>query len=171
MSEKQALLSEMSAHYEELYSSVMGLQDEHMTRPILGDWSVKDILAHIVGWQREIALMLERMAAGERPTPDGTDYSDVDGWNARFVEEMRELSPAEVLTALHAAQAACVRAAEALPEERFVEGRTAWRLLREWVIGHYDEHSAEIWAWRDGLKDKVLRRYGEVLRPHGPAGR
>jgi uncharacterized protein (TIGR03083 family) len=140
MSQKQALLSEVNAQYEELFSSVMGLQDEHMTRPMLAGWSVKDILAHIAGWQREIAAMLERMAGGQRPAPDGVDYSDVDGWNARFVEEMRGLSPGEVLTALHAAQAACVHAAEALPEERFAEGRTAERLLREWVIGHYDEH-------------------------------
>jgi hypothetical protein len=94
----------------------------------------------------------------------------VDGWNARFVEETRELSPAEVLTALHAGQAACVRAAEAMPEERLAEGRTAGRLLRGAIIGHYGEHSAQIWAWRDALKDEALGRYGEVLRPHDPAG-
>ena len=171
MSDKQALLSEMSAHYEELYSSVMGLQDEHMAGPVLEGWSVKDILAHIAGWGREIAVMLERMAAGQRARAEGIDYSDVDGWNVRFVEEMRALSPGDVLTALHAAHDACVRAAEALAEERFAEGRTAERLLQEWVIDHYDEHSAQIWEWRDSLDDEALRRYGEVLKPHGPEGR
>jgi hypothetical protein len=170
MSEKQALLSALTASYEELFSSIMGLQDEHMTLPMLEDWSAKDILAHIAGWGREIAVMLERMAAGQRARAEGIDYSDVDGWNARFVEEARDLSPTEVLTALHAAHDACVRAAEALPEERFAEGRTAERLLREWVIDHYDEHAAQIWAWRDGLEDEALGRYGEVLRPHDPAG-
>jgi hypothetical protein len=170
MSKKDALLSELAAHYEELYSSVMGIPEEHLTRPLLDGWSAKDILAHIAGWGREIATMLERMAAGQPARAEGIDYSDVDGWNVRFVEAARHLSPGDVITEVHAAHDACVRAAEALPEERFAEGRTAERLLREWLIDHYDEHSAQIWAWRNGLKDAVLRRYGEILRPHPHVG-
>jgi hypothetical protein len=50
-----------------------------MRRPWCGTWGVREILAHITGWQRELTPVLERLARGERPIPDGVSYADVDG--------------------------------------------------------------------------------------------
>jgi len=146
---KDALLREMEAGFADLLSTVDGLSEEQMTRVWYGDWSVRDILAHVAGWHREEIAMLERMARGERPVPESADYTDDDAWNARFVAKWRAASAGEVLAELKATKEAYVAAASRLPEERFEEGRTARRLVQQGCIEHYREHADEIRAWRE----------------------
>ena len=145
---KDALLREMDAGFAALLDAVDGLSEEQMTRVWYGDWSVRDILAHVAGWHREEIAMLERMARGERPVPESADYTDDDAWNARFVAKWRAASAGEVLAELKATKEAYVAAASRLPEERFEEGRTARRLVQQGCIEHYREHADEIRAWR-----------------------
>ena len=146
---KDALLREMEAGFADLLSTVDGLSEEQMTRVWYGDWSVRDILAHIAGWHREEIAMLERMARGERPVPESADYTDDDAWNARFVAKWRAASAGEVLAELEAIKEAYVAAAGRLPEERFEEGRTAHRLVQQGCTEHYREHGDEIRGWRE----------------------
>jgi len=145
---KDALLREMEAGFADLLSTVDGLSEEQMTRVWYGDWSVRDILAHVAGWHREEIAMLERMARGERPVPESADYTDDDAWNARFVAKWRAASAGEVLAELKAIKEAYLAAAGRLPEERFEEGRTAQRLVQQGCTEHYREHADEIREWR-----------------------
>ena len=145
---RDELLTTLDAEFAELLASFEGLSDEAMTRVWFGDWGVKDILAHVAGWQREMAQALERMARGERPVAEGVDYSDPDPWNARFAGAQR-LSPlAEVVEELVASKEAFVAAARQLPEDRFEEGRAAHRILHASAIDHYREHAPAIREWR-----------------------
>jgi len=146
---KDALLREMDAGFAGLLDAVNGLSEEQMTRVWYGDWSVRDILAHVAGWHREEIAMLERMARGERAVPESADYTDDDAWNARFAAKWRAASAGEVLAELNASKEAYVAAASRLPEERFEEGRTARRLLQQGCIEHYLEHADEIREWRE----------------------
>ena len=146
---KDALLREMEAGFAGLLDAVSGLSDEQLTRAWYGDWSVRDILAHVAGWHREEIAMLERMARGERPVPESADYTDDDAWNARFAARWRAASAGEVLAELKATKEAYLAAASRLPEERFEEGRTARRLVQQGCIEHYREHVDEIRAWRE----------------------
>ena len=146
---KDDLLREMDAGFAALLDAVDGLSEEQMTRVWYGDWSVRDILAHVAGWHREEIAMLERMARGERPVPESADYTDDDAWNARFVAKWRAASAGEVLAELKAIKEAYVAAAGRLPEERFEEGRTAHRLVQQGCTEHYREHADEIREWRE----------------------
>ena len=147
---RDGLLKTLDDEFAGFLDTIDGLSDERMTNVWYGEWSVRDILAHIVGWHREEAGMLERMASGERPWPEGSGhpYNDGDAWNARFVEKWHTASPATILEELKASENAYVAAARLLPEERFREGRTAYRLLQEGSIDHYREHAAQIRDWR-----------------------
>ena len=146
---KNDLLREMDAGFAALLDAVDGLSEEQMTRVWYGDWSVRDILAHVAGWHREEIAMLERMARGERPVPESADYTDDDAWNARFVAKWRDASAGEVLAELKGIKEAYVAAAGRLPEERFEEGRTAHRLVQQGCTEHYREHGGEIREWRE----------------------
>ena len=145
---KDALLREMEAGFAGLLDAVSGLSDEQLTRAWYGDWSVRDILAHVAGWHREEIAMLERMARGERPVPESADYTDDDAWNARFAAKWRAASAGDVLAELKASEEAYLAAASRLPEERFEEGRTAQRLVQQGCTEHYREHADEIREWR-----------------------
>lgn len=38
-----------------------------------GRWGVREIVAHLAGWHRELGTGLERMSRGEHPSPEGVD--------------------------------------------------------------------------------------------------
>ncbi|MHB8684694.1 MAG: maleylpyruvate isomerase N-terminal domain-containing protein [Dehalococcoidia bacterium] len=138
--DKQATINEVERGFQDLLASFAKLDDRAMTKVFYGSWSVKDILAHIAGWQHTMTGALDRMARGERPTPEGVDYSDADAWNARFAAAMAAQNPSTVVADLKQSFANYVRAARALPVDRFGEGKTANRLLETSSYGHYREH-------------------------------
>ena len=142
------LLKTLDAEFDNLLGAIEGLNDEQMTRVWYGDWGVCDILAHIAGWHREMTSAFQRMARGERPVPEGVDYDDPDPWNARFAAAQRNTSLGHTVAELKASREAFVTAARQLPEERFEEGRAAYRILHATGIDHYREHAPAIREWR-----------------------
>ncbi|GBD12408.1 hypothetical protein HRbin24_00415 [bacterium HR24] len=145
---KQELLQELEQGFQELLRAVEGLSDDAATRVWYGTWSVRDIIAHISGWHREMAAALERVARGERPVPEGVDYSDADAWNARFAQAHADTPWPQMLAELKASKDAFVAAARQVPEDRFEEGRVAYRILHNAAIDHYREHMPAILEWR-----------------------
>jgi len=89
MSEKTTLLSEAETEFTHFKRAIAGLDEARMRQVWLGTWSVRDIVAHISGWHREMGPALERLARGERPIAEGVSYEDVDAWNGRFAEAKR----------------------------------------------------------------------------------
>ena len=145
---REELLKTLDTEFASLLSSFEGLDDEDMTRVWFGEWGVKEILAHVAGWHREMTGAFERMARGERPVPEGVDYSDPNPWNARFAQAQRMTPVIEVVEELRASKETFVAAASQLPEDRFEEGRAAYRILHATGIDHYREHAPQIREWR-----------------------
>jgi len=145
---REELLQALDAEFASLLSTLEGLGEEAATRVWYGDWSVRDILAHISGWHKEMAQAFERIARGERPVPEGTDYSDPNPWNAGFAEAKGDTSFVDMVQELKASKEAFVEAAEQVPTDRFEEGRAAYRILHASGIDHYREHAPEIREWR-----------------------
>ncbi len=143
-----ALLAELDAAFVELQSTYAGLDDAHLTTVMQGRWSVKDILAHMAGWHREMVPAFERLARGEKAIPAGVDYTDPDPWNARFVEGRRAMTPAQVKADLEDSFAAFRQALLGVPEPRRRGSRTAGRIAHEAGIDHYRHHAAQIRAWQ-----------------------
>jgi len=145
---KQELLDAAARESRAFHEAVKGLNEAHLTEVWLGSWSIKDIVAHIVGWHRELAPALERMARGERPILEGKRYEDVDAWNARFTAAARGTEVADLLLQLDGSHEAFMRAASGVPEERFEAGKTAYRIVDQNTAHHYREHAEQIRAWR-----------------------
>jgi Mycothiol maleylpyruvate isomerase N-terminal domain len=138
--DKQTMIAEVQGGFDRLLATAQGLDDAAMNEVFYGTWTAKDVLAHISGWQHTMTSALERMARGERPTPEGVDYSDADAWNAKFAAAMAPQSGPTVVADLKQSFANYIRAAKALPEDRFGEGKTVNRLLDTSCSGHYAEH-------------------------------
>jgi hypothetical protein len=145
---REQLIQQLNSGFAALLESVEGLSDEQMTRVWYDDWGVRDVLAHVAGWHREMAKAFERIAQGERPVPEGVDYSNFDAWNANFASDASSVNPSTVIAELQASQKAFVDAASSLPEDRFEEGKTAYRILHTTGIEHYREHEPPIREWR-----------------------
>lgn len=138
--DKQTAIKQVEDGFNNLLATIEGLDETAMSQRFYGDWSIKDILAHISGWQHLMTASMERMARGEKPTPEGADYSDSDGWNARFSAGMKAQSAPTIVADLRQSFASYVRAARSIPDDRYGEGKTINRLLEGSGSGHYAEH-------------------------------
>jgi uncharacterized protein DUF1706 len=148
MSLKDDLLRQADDDFGALKRALVGLSDDAMRQQWCGVWGVREILAHIAGWQREMIPALERVARGEKPIPDGVSYEDLDGWNARHVGARRGLTVEGIRAELDASHRDFLAAARAVPEARFAPDKTATRVVDLNGPHHYREHTAQIRAWR-----------------------
>ena len=146
MATRSELLAELDVSFGELQESIAGLTDEQMLRTWYDGWCVCDIFSHIIGWHHEMDDALERISRGERPVPEGVDYTDSDAWNARFAETWQQASPQAIVEELRTSKSA-VRAAaiNQVPEDR----------LRKVA-----RHTASCWAPARTTTESTLRRSG-----------
>jgi hypothetical protein len=100
---KDRLLDRLQDASHEFADAVYGLTQEQMGYIFEGSdgWtSVGDVVRHLIGAERGMLTVARRCAAGEEPP--GYEGFDLDRWNARQVEKLRALTPAQALDKLQA---------------------------------------------------------------------
>jgi hypothetical protein len=147
MGARQELLDKAEQEYDGFKAAIKGLDETQMSQVWLGTWGVREILAHVTGWHREMIPALERLGRGETPYPDGA-YDDFNNWNARFVEARKGRSSADLVREVDASHRELLSAASRLPDEAFGEGKPASGLVDGVAAGHYREHAEQIREWR-----------------------
>ena len=147
MSDREEIYSLLEASHKELLAAIDGLTPEQMAIPVFGDWSVKDILAHIVSWEEYTLLDLQRVARGHMPALASFKQRDLDNWNALAMSLRRGFPLDQVMYELGANRKATIAALDALPDERLAQGRFA-RIWASITAGHDLEHAEQIRQWR-----------------------
>jgi uncharacterized damage-inducible protein DinB len=153
---KSVLLARLGAGREQLLTQLTGLDESAFADEVIGDWTLKDLLAHISGWDRWELQSAQHVLNGQ--TPDLTPARGVDGYNAQVVAAWRNCATAELLDELHAARAEWVAILDELPLRAFDTAQTdSWNVAQqvriEWQ--HDAEHAAQIAAWRRGRADAM----------------
>jgi hypothetical protein len=148
MSNLDRLLEELESSFSDLKQAMAGLTHQQKLERWFGDWCVYDICSHMVGWHHEMDDALDRISRGEKPTPEGADYGDSDAWNARFIETWVQSSGEAVQQELDVSKELFVEAARQVPDEKYEEGRAAYRILTGTGTEHYREHAGAIREWR-----------------------
>ena len=110
----------------------------------VGEWSVAQLLQHMHGWLTEMTAAVERMNAGQRPTPEGVDYSDPQDWNPGFVAERGEQTYEAARAAFNEGHDRFASAVAEVDAARFGEGKTINRMVEGVVTHHYVEHSEDL---------------------------
>jgi len=124
--------------WQGLLDSFAGVPNERLAEPgVAGDWSAKDVLTHVAYWDNEDVAAIERTLKGV-PDPEGVDYEAV---NVRVAIERRDWTVARVRDDLLDTHARVVSALRAAPD-------FSPETVRE-SLKHYDDHAAEIRAWRE----------------------
>jgi hypothetical protein len=135
---------------------IADLPDSAYNETWLGSWGLSQLLAHMSGRWREIAPGFERVQRGERPTPEGVDYSNADKWNEAFAKQAKPGRAA--LNDWDDAYAGYVSAARALDADKFGDDPTSGRprignrLLQGAGIGHFEEHQPQLEEWLKGRR-------------------
>jgi hypothetical protein len=143
------VLGRLERAWDIFRASYAGLSPAALTEPrTIGDWSVKDVLAHVTTWEQEALRYLPLIAAGGRP-PRYASQGGIDAFNARTTEARRALSLAEVLGELDDTHGRLVALVEHAPAA-LLEGTARYRRrLRLDAHGHYPQHASAIRQWRE----------------------
>jgi hypothetical protein len=147
VSDKEEVRSLLEASHKELLAAIDGLTPEQMAIPVFADWSVKDILAHIVSWEEYTLLDFQRVARGHMPALASFNQRDVDSFNALVMSLRRNFPLDQVMDELEANRKATIGALLALPDERLAQGQFA-RIWASITAGHDHEHAEDIRKWR-----------------------
>jgi hypothetical protein len=142
------VLARVDAAWADLKESYAGLSRSQMTEPgVAGDWSVKDVLAHVTTWEAEALKYVPLLLAGGRP-PRYVTFGGLDAFNAKRSAEKRRLSLTAVLRQLDDTHHRLRALIERLPEAQFARETRVRRRVRLETFGHYPEHAAAIRRWR-----------------------
>lgn len=146
---KREFLERMRGSRVELNEAVSGLTEDQITHDIVaGEWTVKDVLAHLAAWQSEALRSVERAGQGEDIGP--LIAESVDEWNHRRVEERRRLPLVDVMQEFNEAHDQLMAALEQWPDDQAPLGPAGWdedcRLW--WLTEHDREHLDAIEAYR-----------------------
>lgn len=155
---KAEILAALEQSREQLLDSIEGLTPEEMQQPgVAGEWSIKDLLAHLARWEAELVRLLWQAGSGQEPSAIHFSGVSVDETNARWFQESRARPLAQVLEDFHGVRNQTVRRVEAFSERDLSDGqRYAWlegRPLWQWIAGdsfeHEAEHEQQVRAWRE----------------------
>jgi hypothetical protein len=146
--DRHGLLRRLDKAWAALKESYAGLSDSRLIEPgVTGDWSVKDILAHVTTWEGEALKYLPLIIAGGHP-PRYVTYGGIDAFNAKMTEEKRGLLLADVLRQLDDTHGRLIDFVERTPEAQFTRDTRFRRRLRLDTYSHYPEHAEAIRKWR-----------------------
>ncbi|KAB2862056.1 MAG: ClbS/DfsB family four-helix bundle protein [Anaerolineae bacterium] len=153
---KEELLRRLDESYRQLRELLTRiLPQKTMEAGVEGTWSVKDILAHLIGWQ-QFALMELQAAFSRQPRPSAP--ADVDLFNAQQVEANRTFPYDVVLGNWRQSVQSIIDAVNSIPDGEFMPNSKLQQWLGETIndtlanntYEHWDEHRVIIEAWLAG---------------------
>ena len=141
-------LAELGRTRAELLAAISGLDEAALDRTgVVGDWSIKNVLAHIAAWEAWVVEALPaRMTTNTTPEDFRQRAADEDRFNAEEVAEREELTPDEQLMELERTRAellAYLRGLDVAALERKHPWDTWAGTLPEYLLEALRDHEAE----------------------------
>jgi len=159
---KQELLASIQYSYQELKRKYSALSPSQMVWPgSMGEWSVKDILAHLVDWEQRFVHWYRAGIEGEIPqTPaPGYTWRELPRLNQSGYEIHKDDSLEDVLQQSKTSYEEIVHLVQGMTEEEIFEiGYYAWTgrsPLLHWIAANTSSHYA--WARRN-IRTTVIRK-------------
>jgi hypothetical protein len=117
---KAQLLNETQQEYDALEGFLATLTPEEIIHPgALGEWSAKDVFAHLYEWQQMLFRWYEAGLRGEIPhTPaEGFKWSQLPALNQQIYIQYKDWPLEKVLEAFRASHHRTVEWIQSLPDE------------------------------------------------------
>jgi hypothetical protein len=146
---RQQLLNRLDTAWVAFQASYAGLSNLLLTEPgVTGDWSVKDLIAHVTWWEEEALRHLPLIIAGDRPPRYSVAYGGIDAFNAMMAERKRDMSLSDVLTQQDDTHRLLIDFVQSVPEDQFTRETRFRHRLRLDTYSHYPIHTRAIQEWR-----------------------
>jgi hypothetical protein len=167
---KAELLEEIESEHQKLEKSLSMLSDEQMVQPgACGQWSVKDILAHLFSWEQMFLGWYETGLRGgvpKTPAPD-LNWGQLPILNQRIYEKHRDRSLADVRAEFGSSYQRIGEAIQGMSEEElYTPERYTW-LGKAWTLGQFAAASTSShYRWAGTL----IRKWARPQTKHNRGG-
>ena len=151
---KTTVLDKLEIGYKTFEDLLAPLDGWQLTTPgVVGAWSIKDVLIHLTGEQKQLFLVLQAARQGEEPAL--LTCEERERLNQRFYAAARAVPLHVVCAAFQATYVQVKGEVEALGEETLLDPqRFSWlngvalcHVLAGNTYEHYAEHMLPIRAW------------------------
>jgi DinB family protein len=150
----ERLLATLERRWEALLGSYDGLPAKALDEPgVVGEWSIRNVIAHISIWEMEAIKHLPVIAAGNRPPRYSVKYGGIDAFNDQMMAGKIDLPLEETLRLRDDTHTQLIGYLHSLPPEFLATNDRFRRRLRLDTYGHYAIHSADIQEWRASRKE------------------
>lgn len=139
-----ATIDRIEGSWRGLIAALAGIPEERLAEPgAVGEWSLKDVMGHVAYWDEQAVAAGERLLRGEP-----AEEVDWQAANEREAARLAGRSAAEQRTNMARAHAAVLDLLRRTPpsDPRHVG---LCGCLQGDTFEHYDEHAADIRAWRE----------------------
>lgn len=159
---KLEFLDSFQAERAEFERVVNAVEPDRMNIPgVSGEYSIKDILAHLEAYDRALVVWLEHARAGQVYVDPVLDGPDLDARNAVVYATNRDKSAPDILASFRRTLDELESAIKALSEEELVNANlTAWFVVPRWQTKqelykciandsyeHHRQHLPDIERW------------------------
>jgi hypothetical protein len=139
---------------ENLLSAVENLPIESQTAPkTIGEWSIRDIMAHIIAWEEEAARAFETWKIGVHP--DWGHIKDIDEFNNGAVKVRRKQSLAKIIEQLQLIHGGVIENLKSVSDGEFSRRGGVPRWLVNLLIDHINEHTQKVILLKESLARQV----------------
>jgi len=144
---QQQLINRIQRSAQQFISYMERLQEDgYFAMQFNNNWTVRDVLAHILWYEEEMVLLLNQQSLSQASTHWDNPY---DRRNALIQEEMQGISPADLFSRHdEAVQQICQLIADldplVLDDPTYFEAMPAdwvpWQILAQNTYEHYEDH-------------------------------
>ncbi|HCV00003.1 MAG: hypothetical protein CL897_05400 [Dehalococcoidia bacterium] len=149
--DRRRLLGELELERNQLLRNIETCRIRDIERPMIEEWSLKDIVGHVASWEAEVVSALRDAQRGQRPKIFDFNEDRTDAWNQDHVERKRGLTFWSVLEQLKAGRERLLTLVSEFDDAAIgEEGRVPNRLLQ--LVAYHDrEHWHLIAAYLAGM--------------------
>ncbi len=146
----QQLRQRIDTAWTTFTESYGGLSEARLLQPgVTGEWSVRDIIAHVSWWEEEALKYLPLILEGGKPPRYSVEYGGIDAFNALMTRRRRALALSEVLQNQEETHRRLLTYLQHVPETAFARETRFRRRLRLDTYSHYPRHAKAIRRWRE----------------------
>jgi hypothetical protein len=143
------MLERLAQGWDDFRAAYEGLSDEALLAAGAdGEWSVRDLIAHVTWWEEEALAHLPGMLAGGRAPRYADTHGGLNAFNAAMAEARKDQSLPDVKHQAETVHAELIAFVRTIPADQLARETPVRRRLRWDAYGHYVLHAAAIRAWR-----------------------
>lgn len=142
------VISTLNQERTTLVDAIQDLPDSVLNQKgLVGEWSIKNVLAHLNSWERVVVQALpERLATGVTPKILSESSADEDGWNAQQISSSEHLTPREQLAQFQQTRQQLLQLIRDIGEDGLQRQHPwpSWQgTVAEYILAAIEEHERE----------------------------